>query len=98
MTTTAAITFSSVGTTDMFRYENPSPRPAIRRRRPAPARKRIGLADVIAGPWPTTASNAPLVEDMSYEDDGTDEHVRAYVSRLWAEDWDNPEDALYDNL
>lgn len=26
-----------------------------------------------------------------------DEEVRAYVSRLWAEDWDSPEDAVYDS-
>lgn len=25
-----------------------------------------------------------------------DEDVRAYVSRLWAEDWDSPEDSAYD--
>lgn len=25
-----------------------------------------------------------------------DRAVRAYVSRLWAEDWDCPEDAVYD--
>ena len=27
-----------------------------------------------------------------------DDDIRAYVSRLWAEDWDSPEDALYDDL
>lgn len=99
MTSPAAITFSLSGTDDAFRYDNPGARPAGRvHRRPMPARRRTALADVIVGPWPTTVSNAPLAEDMSYEDDGTDDHVRAYISRLWADDWDNPEDALYDNM
>jgi hypothetical protein len=25
-----------------------------------------------------------------------DQDIRAYVSQLWAEDWDSPEDAAYD--
>lgn len=25
-----------------------------------------------------------------------DEEMRAYVSALWAEDWDSPEDGIYD--
>ncbi len=32
----------------------------------------------------------------SGHDDLTDEDVRNYVSSLWAEDWDSPEDQLYD--
>lgn len=30
--------------------------------------------------------------------DTADEHVRAYVSRLWAAGWDSAEDATYDDL
>lgn len=30
-------------------------------------------------------------DEAAYEED-----VRGYVSRLWAEDWDSPEDAVYD--
>jgi len=26
-----------------------------------------------------------------------DDEERAYVGRLWAEDWDSPEDAIYDD-
>lgn len=29
--------------------------------------------------------------------DEGDEDVRAYVSRLWAEDWDSDDDAIYDS-
>lgn len=35
---------------------------------------------------------APAVAEVVLED----ADVRAYVSRLWAEDWDCPEDAVYD--
>lgn len=28
--------------------------------------------------------------------DFDDEMIRAYVSRLWSEDWDSPEDTVYD--
>ncbi len=97
MTTPLTSTFISAGTKSEFKYENPIARPQPRpHRRIITARRRS--PDIIEGPWSTVASNAPLAVDMSYEDDGTDEHVRAYVSRLWTEDWDNPEDALYDNL
>ena len=37
---------------------------------------------------------AILYQITGWETFGGDE--RAYVSRLWAEDWDNPEDAIYD--
>jgi hypothetical protein len=30
--------------------------------------------------------------------DTSDEDVRAYVSRLWAEDWDSAEDSVYDDV
>lgn len=35
-----------------------------------------------------------LYQITGWETFGGDE--RAYVSRLWAEDWDNPEDSAYD--
>jgi hypothetical protein len=31
-------------------------------------------------------------------DDTSDDDVRAYVSRLWAEDWDSAEDSVYDDV
>ncbi len=31
---------------------------------------------------------------LGHEDD--EEAMRAYVSRLWADDWDSPEDSIYD--
>ncbi|GIH72675.1 hypothetical protein Mth01_49280 [Sphaerimonospora thailandensis] len=97
MTTPATSLFAPAGTQGAFSYANPNARPVARaHRRITGARRRS--PEIIEGPWPTVASNAPLAVDMSYQDDGTDEHVRAYVSRLWAEDWDNPEDALYDDL
>lgn len=30
------------------------------------------------------------------EDEGDDDAVRAYVSQLWSDDWESPEDAVYD--
>jgi hypothetical protein len=32
---------------------------------------------------------------LGHDDD--EAAMRAYVSRLWAEDWDSPEDAIYDD-
>jgi hypothetical protein len=40
------------------------------------------------GPFLTT-------QDVSL-DDQEDLDLRSYVSRLWAEDWDSPEDSVYD--
>lgn len=37
-------------------------------------------------------SPRPAVDD----EDRADEDVRRHVSTLWAEDWDSPEDQLYD--
>lgn len=97
MTPPLTSAFISAGTKSEFTYESPIPRHRPRaHRRMITARRRS--PHIIEGPWSAVASNAPLAVDMSYEDDGTDRHVRSYVSRLWAEDWDNPEDALYDNL
>lgn len=39
---------------------------------------------------------AVLYRLTGWETFGGDE--RAYVSRLWAEDWDSPEDSIYDEL
>ena len=38
------------------------------------------------------------VEGFVLDDGLTDEEVRAYVSRLWGQDWDCAEDADYDAL
>jgi len=42
----------------------------------------------------SVGSSAVYVPD----DDEADGDVRAYVSRLWAEDWDCEDDAIYDDL
>lgn len=34
---------------------------------------------------------------MARPRDPDDEDVRAYVSRQWADEWDSPEDAIYDD-
>ena len=33
---------------------------------------------------------------MEFEERADEELVRGYVSQLWAGDWDNPDDAVYD--
>ncbi|MGE5829658.1 MAG: hypothetical protein ACM30G_15060 [Micromonosporaceae bacterium] len=42
--------------------------------------------------------NATNVVEPFLLPDLSDEEVRAYVSRLWAQDWDCPEDGAYDAL
>ncbi len=44
----------------------------------------------------TTPSGRAAEARSTY--DTADEHVRAYVSRLWAADWDSAEDSSYDDL
>lgn len=39
---------------------------------------------------------AAIQRVLGYDDD--EEAMRAYVSRLWAEDWDCPEDGIFDQL
>jgi hypothetical protein len=74
-------------------------------RRHAPNRQ--AEVTIPLGPWSVASSNSSVVApgsvvvpadtpEMVHED--SDDHVRAYVSRLWAEDWDSPEDSLYDDL
>ena len=36
--------------------------------------------------------------DDNEQDLLTEDDVRAYVSQLWAEDWDSPEDRIYDRM
>ncbi|WP_125633455.1 hypothetical protein [Nonomuraea sp. WAC 01424] len=106
MTITVAVSlYSTTSTAGQFCYEQPNPaKLRIRgRRRTRRGRVHPGNPAILEGPWSAITSNAPAVALMQstllhYEDDGTDEHVRAQVSRLWAEDWDSPEDALYDEL
>jgi hypothetical protein len=44
----------------------------------------------------TAARSAELVNPTPAGGDVDDEHVRAYISHLWAEDWDSTEDSVYD--
>jgi hypothetical protein len=39
-----------------------------------------------------------LSHASSDHDGGDEELIRAYVSRLWAEDWDSPDDSVYDEM
>lgn len=52
----------------------------------------IDILGIVEG---TAVSAAPY---ESEQDGATDEDIRNYVSRLWAEDWDSPEDQMYDTL
>jgi hypothetical protein len=47
----------------------------------------------IVPPHTTSHIWTPLVAD--HYDDGA-AHMHAYLSDLWAEDWDSPEDSVYD--
>jgi hypothetical protein len=48
---------------------------------------------------PPTGKLSIFLSHASSDDDDQedDELIRAYVSRLWAEDWDSPEDSVYDD-
>lgn len=52
-------------------------------------------------PGPTCAYCHKLVDESGWpdccEESSIGESMRAYVSALWAEDWNSPEDAIYDN-
>jgi hypothetical protein len=41
---------------------------------------------------------ARTVETLLGLDRREDDDVRSYVSALWAEDWNSPEDSAYDSL
>lgn len=53
-----------------------------------------GYVDLGADPVPT--GNVEIIVDEARVTPTDDEFMRSYVSRLWAEDWDSPEDAVYD--
>src|SRR5687767_14311412 len=100
MTAPLSLSLCSTSTAEEFRYEHiRSTSPQVRRRQHLkPVRVSATTSAVLQGPWPAVSSNSPLVTPAPYEDCDTDEHVRTYVSRLWGEDWDSPEDSLYDDL
>ncbi len=64
----------------------------------------IALKETITSPFWGASTKGVLVIDPIREPfppreappDADDLAVRNYVSRLWAEDWDNPDDAVYD--
>lgn len=82
--------------------------PGSKKRQP-PASSRIDRTS-FADRWQYTDIIAELVDELSatgrtreaaavkrvlgHDDD--EAAMRAYVSRLWAEDWDSPEDSVYD--
>lgn len=41
-------------------------------------------------------TSAQVVPAQSYIDAGDDSLVRNYLSDIWASDWDNDDDAIYD--
>lgn len=52
--------------------------------------------DVSGGVSVSTTIPLGTAVDSADGDRELDADMRAYVSRLWAEDWDSPEDAVYD--
>lgn len=52
--------------------------------------------DVSGGVSVSTTVPLGTAVDSADGDRALDADMRAYVSRLWAEDWDSPEDAVYD--
>lgn len=57
----------------------------------------LGRTMPIVGSIGITYAPGPVVAESEFERE-VDEDVRAYVSRLWAEDWDSPEDQIYDRM
>lgn len=53
-----------------------------------------GYQDLEAGP--IHVASVRVIVDESPVPPTDDELMRGYVSQLWAEDWDSPEDAVYD--
>lgn len=73
-------------------------------RAPTTSRSSMGLAGSITGTWHSfgalTMSEAVLMAILPTAEievpDENETAVRDYVTHLWAEDWDCPEDAVYD--
>jgi hypothetical protein len=54
-------------------------------------------AVVLIGPWVHAATNSQHPSAVTRRDPDED-FMRGYLSHAWADDWDSPEDAVYDEL
>lgn len=69
------------------------------RRRTCALTMRAGILGAVERPgWQPVVQRSALSGSLVPRGDPVEAEVRAYVSHLWSEDWDSPEDSAYDDL